>query len=174
MRRGSLDRPLALCWRCRCTVREGRQEARQTLAAAVLAHDWRPHLCGNQDAWVFHVLRREAEHLILPNLAELLAGTIQPRDNDERCALVGICQFTDRTVALARLYADAFSADPSLTETSRGHRYSAARAAARAGAGGTARMLLNSGRLSGPCRTGARSIGFGRNWLGTARRSTTP
>jgi serine/threonine-protein kinase len=116
--------------------RSGReQEARQSLAAAVLSHDWRPAPCTDQDAWLYHVLRREAERLILPNLPAFLAGTYRPRDNDERFALVGICQFTDRTAALSRLYADAFAADPGLTERSRNHRYAAAKAAARAGCG---------------------------------------
>jgi eukaryotic-like serine/threonine-protein kinase len=111
------------------------QEARRTLAAAVTARDWRPALCVHQDAWIHHVLRREAERQILPNLSAFLAGTYRPTDNDERLALVGICQFEDRTVALAHIYADAFAADPGLTETSRGHRYAAAKAAARAGSG---------------------------------------
>jgi len=110
-------------------------DARQTLAAAIVAHDWRATLCDHQDAWIFHVLRREAERLILPNVPAFLEGKYQPRDNDERLALVGVCQFTDRSVALARLYADAFSADPSLAETLLGHRYVAARVAARAGCG---------------------------------------
>jgi hypothetical protein len=42
----------------------------------------------------------------------------------------------NRPVALARLYADAFAADPGLTEDlAAGHRYHAARAAALAGCG---------------------------------------
>ena len=68
--------------------RTGReQKARQTLAAAVMARDWSPALCSNPDRRIYHVLRREAERLILPNLSAFLAGTYQPRDNDERCAL---------------------------------------------------------------------------------------
>jgi tetratricopeptide (TPR) repeat protein len=115
---------------------QGRQpEARQTLAAVVAAHDWRPENCNSQDAWIYHVLRREAEQMLLPNLAALAAGTCQPQDNDERLALVGIYQFAEKTVALAQLYEDAFTADPKLAETASGHRYAAARAAARAGCG---------------------------------------
>jgi eukaryotic-like serine/threonine-protein kinase len=111
-------------------------EARKTLAEAVASHDWRPDLVRDQDDWIYHVLRREAEGLILPGLPAFLAGTYKPRDNNERLALLGVCQFTNRTHALARLYADAFTADPRLTELpGTGHRYNAARAAAQAGCG---------------------------------------
>ncbi len=111
-------------------------EARKALAEAVLSCDWRATQARDQDAWLYHVLRREAEGLILPNLPAFLAGEYQPRENDERLALLGVCQFTNRTLALARLYADAFAADPRLAEgPGTGHRYGAARAAALAGCG---------------------------------------
>jgi serine/threonine-protein kinase len=117
--------------------RKGRvAEARKTLAAAVASHDWRADLVRDQDDWIYHVLRREAEGLILPELPAFLAGTHEPKDNDERLALLGVCQFADRTHALARLYAGAFAADPPLANDSvAGHRFRAARAAARAGCG---------------------------------------
>src|SRR5262249_45412377 len=112
------------------------QEARQTLAAAVLAYDWRAAQADNRDAWICHILRREAEGMILPNLPAFLDGTYQPQDNDERLALLGVCQFTNRTRATARLYADAFANEPSLADNlGAGHRYNAARAAALAGCG---------------------------------------
>jgi hypothetical protein len=111
-------------------------EARKTLAAAVLAQDWRASQVNNQDDWMFHVLRREAEQMILPGLPAFLEGKYQPQDNDERLALLGICQFTNRTRALARLYTDAFAAAPEMAENVKaGHRYNAARAAALAGSG---------------------------------------
>ena len=111
-------------------------EARKALAAAVLAHDWRAHWAVDQNGWIFHVLRGEAEALILPDLAAFLAGKHQPQDADERLALLGICQFTGRSLVLAGLYRDAFAADPRLAEDLiGGHRYSAARAAALAGCG---------------------------------------
>src|SRR5262249_10694493 len=66
--------------------------------------------------WVSPVLRREAEALILPNLPAFLRGTYQPQDNDERIALLGICQSRGLYGAAARLYADAFAADPGLTD----------------------------------------------------------
>jgi serine/threonine-protein kinase len=112
------------------------EEARKVLAAAVLAYDWRPGQVTNQNGWIVHVLRREAEALIVPDLPSFLDGTRQPRDNDERLALIGVCQSTNRSLALARLYADAFAADPTLAEDYRfGRRFSAARAAALVGCG---------------------------------------
>src|SRR5207253_11011881 len=103
-------------------------EARKTLAAAVLAHDWRASQVRDQDGWICHVLRREAEGMILPNLPAFLDGKYQPQDNDERLALLGVCQFTNRTRTSARLYADAFVAAPRLAEDlGAGHRYNAAR-----------------------------------------------
>ncbi|MFT3882405.1 MAG: hypothetical protein QM703_22485 [Gemmatales bacterium] len=61
-------------------------ESRKTLAAAVLAHDWTATKAVEQEGWIYHVLRREAENMILPNLPAFLAGKYQPQDNDERMA----------------------------------------------------------------------------------------
>jgi tetratricopeptide (TPR) repeat protein len=108
--------------------RQGHPEAaRRALAAAVLGYDWSKAKAGNLDAWVCHVLRREAEALVLPGLPALLAGGRPPRDNAERLALLGACQFEGRHAAAARLYAGAFAADPQLAEDlGAGHRYNAA------------------------------------------------
>jgi serine/threonine-protein kinase len=38
--------------------------ARQTLVAAVSSHDWRTDRADNHDAWIAHILRRQAENLI--------------------------------------------------------------------------------------------------------------
>jgi serine/threonine-protein kinase len=112
------------------------KEARTTLARAIVAFDWSTARADNRDAWIYHILRREAEAKILPNLPAFLDGKYQPEDNDERLALLGACQFTNRTRAMARLYADAFAATPSLVDDlGAGHRYNAARAAALAGCG---------------------------------------
>jgi hypothetical protein len=74
--------------------------------------------------------------MILPNLPAFLDGTYRPQDNDERLALLGVCQFTNRTCAAAHLYSDAFATDPHLAEDLRaGYRYNAARSAALAGCG---------------------------------------
>ena len=71
-------------------------EARKTLAAAVRAYNWMESQADHPTAWVSHVLRREAEALILPNLPAFLRGEYQPQDNDERLALVGTCQSQGR------------------------------------------------------------------------------
>src|SRR5262249_59971558 len=50
------------------------------------------------------------------DLPALRRGEYQPRDNDERLALVAIRQSQGRYKAAARLYAEAFTADPGLAE----------------------------------------------------------
>ncbi len=115
------------------------QEARAMLAAEIAANDWRLSEARSHDQWIWHVLRREAESLIVPNLPAFLEGKYKPQDNDERLAMLGACQFKDRHAAMASLYFAAFTADPKLAEDLRaGHRYHAARAAAVAGCGGGA------------------------------------
>jgi serine/threonine-protein kinase len=110
-------------------------EARKILAAA-LAPEGPAILRWFLNDWSAHVLRREAEALILPNLAAFLDGKYQPQDNNERLALLGAGQFANRPLALAHRFADAFAADPGLTESlAAGHRYRAARVAALAGCG---------------------------------------
>jgi serine/threonine-protein kinase len=111
-------------------------EARRILAAEISACDWSMSQVRSHDQWVWHVICREAEGLIFPNTAAFLEGKYQPRDNTERLALLGVCRFKNRTVALARLYADAFAADATLAEDRwTTHRYNAVRAAAQAGCG---------------------------------------
>jgi tetratricopeptide (TPR) repeat protein len=112
------------------------QEARKTLAATVSGTNWKSSDAINPNAWVWHILRREAESLIFPDLPALLEGNPQPRDNEERLALTGICSFKNHTVALAQLYSDAFATDPRLAEDFRaGHCFRAAGAAALASCG---------------------------------------
>ena len=43
-----------------------KDQARQTLAAAVASYDWSKEKAGDVDSWITHILRREAEALILP------------------------------------------------------------------------------------------------------------
>jgi serine/threonine-protein kinase len=111
-------------------------EARRTLASAVVSYDWRANQARGYDDWIVHVLRREAEGMILPNLPAFLDGKYQPQDNDERLALLGVCQFKNRTRSSACLYVDAFAAAPSLAhDLGARHRHNAARVAALAGCG---------------------------------------
>ncbi len=98
--------------------------------------------------------------LILSELPSFLEGHYQPRDNDERLALLGVCQFKDLRAAQASLYAAAFAADPKLADDLKaGHRYRAARAAAVAGRGGGA----DGAGLSEPEQTRWREQA--REWL---------
>ncbi len=117
--------------------RSGRtQDARVTLAAAVQNYDWDETKADDQDKWIAHVLRREAEELIVPNLAAFLKGEYHPGDNAERLELIGYCRFRKRYFAASQLYADAFAADPKLADDLKsGARYNAACCAARAGRG---------------------------------------
>ena len=69
-------------------------------------------------------------------LPDVLAGKATPTDNRERLGLIEVCRLQRRHAAAARLYADAFSADPKLADDlNAGHRYRAACAAALAAAG---------------------------------------
>jgi eukaryotic-like serine/threonine-protein kinase len=43
-----------------------KEQARKTLAAAIASYDWSASKADNHDAWIAHILRREAEVLILP------------------------------------------------------------------------------------------------------------
>jgi len=102
----------------------------------VSAYDWRPQKAVDHDGWIRHVLRREAEALMLPNLPAFLNGKHQPEDNDERLALLGAYQVENRTLALARLFTDAFDSDPKLADDFRTSRRAiAAVPAALAGCG---------------------------------------
>ncbi len=105
--------------------------AKAKLAEAVLRMDWSPARATDKEAWICHILRREAEQLILPNLMSLLDGTSQPMDNDERLTLLGACQFAQLNGRRAQLWADAVQAAPELSRT---HFVDAAAAAAVAGA----------------------------------------
>ena len=98
----------------------GRPQLRheKTLAGkAVISFDW-SDVSGGQPRRLdlCHVLRREAEALIVPSLPAFLKGEYQPVDNNERLALVGICQSQGLNLVAARLYADAFASDPAWAE----------------------------------------------------------
>jgi serine/threonine-protein kinase len=94
------------------------KEARKTLAAAVAAYDWKQFQEDFPAVWTSHLLRREAEALILPNLSAFLQGKHQPQDNNERLALIAICQVQGLYGVCAQLYVDAFAADSTLADAS--------------------------------------------------------
>jgi serine/threonine-protein kinase len=110
------------------------EEARETLAAAISSFDWSAAQVGSRDHWIWHVLRREAEAMVFPNISAFLEGRYQPQDNIERLALLGVCRFKNLNLACAKLYADALAADPKLAgDPHVSHRYNAACAAALTG-----------------------------------------
>jgi tetratricopeptide (TPR) repeat protein len=82
---------------------------------------------------------RDAQRLVELDrkLPAVLAGEAKPADASEGLSLAGLCQqaYRRRYVASARLYAEAFAANPVLAADRRaGHRYNAACAAALAAA----------------------------------------
>ena len=85
-----------------------------TLAEAELAFDWSPYKADSREAWVLHVLRREAERAILPELPRFLSGGYQPQDDMERLAMCGECQFRELYAARARLLQQVIDAHPEL------------------------------------------------------------
>jgi serine/threonine-protein kinase len=117
--------------------RQGQKtEACKSLATAVLSSDWQPSHANDREAWIYHVLLREAEATILPNPPAFSKGKYQPWDNARRFALIKRCRDLNLPHAAARLYADAFAADPRLAEDlGASHGYNAARAAALASCG---------------------------------------
>ena len=104
-------------------------KAQSLLANAVVSYDWSPEKIDSREVQICHIIRREAEQTILPDLNMLLQGTQQPTTNDQRLALTGIYQFRQFNARRARLWIDAFGADPRLAEN---HRFDAANAAADA------------------------------------------
>ncbi len=117
--------------------RSGDQEsARRTMASTVIDYDWRAASADQLEIWIYHVLRREAEAMVFPNLPAFLEGTYQPADQCERLAFVGAAESKGLISESIRLCADAFAAEPSLAnDVERGLRYDAACRAATAGFG---------------------------------------
>jgi serine/threonine-protein kinase len=106
------------------------------LAAEISTIEWGMAQVRSHDQWIWHILRREAERLIVPNTAAFLEGKYEPGDNAERLAMLGVCRFKNRTVTAARLYREALAAETALADDLWAtHRYNAARAAAQAGCG---------------------------------------
>jgi hypothetical protein len=69
-------------------------------------------------------------------LPAVLEGKQRPADAAEAAALAGLCvQYKRHPAAAARLYQEAFAADPRLAQNLNSHRYNAACAAALAAAG---------------------------------------
>jgi serine/threonine-protein kinase len=93
-----------------------RAEARKTLAEALESCNWLS--TADDRLWVSHVLRREAEGLILPDVPPLRGRGVGPTRDDERLALVKICRSKGLYRSAARLMADVLAADPRLADES--------------------------------------------------------
>jgi tetratricopeptide (TPR) repeat protein len=81
---------------------------------------------------------RDAERMVAleDRLPAFLKGEFKPKDPTERLRLASVCQARKLHHATARLYADAFAADPNLAEDLNAqHRYNAACCGALAAAG---------------------------------------
>jgi eukaryotic-like serine/threonine-protein kinase len=127
-----------------------KDQALRALAEAIVSYDWSAANADSHDPWIAHILRREAESLILPNLPAYLDGKYVPTDNDERLAFVAACEFKNLRAAEAGLLAAAFAANPMLADDlDTGLRYRAAKAAAVSGCGGG----KDGAALSGQQRT---------------------
>ena len=85
-------------------------EARHALANASLNFDWTPSNASDHDSWILHTLRKEAEALIQPEIAEALAGRTEPRDTDARVTMIGALLAADRQAAAARMSESVFGA----------------------------------------------------------------
>src|SRR5262249_6533968 len=135
-------------------------QARESLAAALRSDFWRANTVLERDKWIAHVLRREAEPLVVPNLSAFLDGEYQPKDTKERLEFIEPCSYRKRYWAVARLYADVFAAEPELADDPKAaHRYHAACAAALAGAG----QGHDAAKLNGDGRARLREQALG--WL---------
>jgi serine/threonine-protein kinase len=91
-------------------------DAVRALAGAVVKFDWRPGSADSRDLWIYHILRREAQSKILPDLQALASGSRQPLDNDQRMILVAACQFERLNGRCAQTFSEAFEAEPDLMQ----------------------------------------------------------
>jgi serine/threonine-protein kinase len=121
--------------------RQGQRESARKVftVAVVVGFDWDATRANDADAWLYHVLRREAEATILPNLPAFLRGTYKPQQDDERMAMRAAQLATGRFQnwsSVAQLCSELFVAEPKVAETVvKGYRFYAARAAVLAGCG---------------------------------------
>jgi serine/threonine-protein kinase len=91
-------------------------EARQVLAKAIGKFDWRPAKADSLNVWINHIFRREAEEQIVPYLPELLNGSRQPQDNDERIIMLASLQFQKEDRKCAQVFSDALTNEAHLIE----------------------------------------------------------
>ncbi|MHC5537455.1 hypothetical protein ACYOEI_04390, partial [Singulisphaera rosea] len=111
-------------------------EALDTFADAVLSTDWRMNQAIDRENWIAHILRREAEAMLLPNFNDFGTGRYQPRSLKEKVGSLGVCQSEGRYANASSIYGELLAADARLAnDLNAGIRYRAACIAALAGAG---------------------------------------
>src|SRR5262249_28503235 len=93
-----------------------KREGRKTLATALRTYNWKAS--GDELLWVSHVLRREAQAMILPDVPPFVRGGTLSREDDERLMLVQICRSKGLYHAASSLFADDFAADPQRADDS--------------------------------------------------------
>ncbi len=112
------------------------REARQSLINALRAYDWSQFRATDHTAWIVHVLRREAQGMIVPNLTEFLRTADELIDNVARLSFAAACYTDGRYAVAAELARAAFAADRTLAaDPGSFHRYNAACSAALASYG---------------------------------------
>jgi serine/threonine-protein kinase len=111
-------------------------EALRNFAHAINICDWEPSHASGAEEWMYHAVRREAERIVMPDLAAMLGKRRPPRDQDERLALLAVCASTQRYAMATALWIEVLEADPGLADhPESGRRYSAACCAAHGGHG---------------------------------------
>lgn len=154
-----------------CRERLGQHDAAMLLLAqASVDGNWERAEATSREAWMFHVLRREAERLIMPGATAYFDGRggYAPRDDYEAVCLTPACAFSDRRAALADLWERLLASQPDLLAS---RRLDAAVAASLAAAGRGA----DGSDLTPDARARYRRLAIG--WLGSvlaeARRDET-
>jgi tetratricopeptide (TPR) repeat protein len=147
--KGEVDQAIA-CYREAIRIKPDFAEAhcnlgdalqRQGRFAEALGARRRGHELGSkQRGWPYPSAEwvREAERLVDLDrkLPAVLEGKQRPADPAEAAALADLCaQYKGRPATAARLFQEAFAADPRLAKNLHSHRYNAACAAALAAAG---------------------------------------
>jgi serine/threonine-protein kinase len=113
-----------------------RDEALAVLNAILVETDWSGAGWVAHDVWIAHVLRREAEALILPDVDAWLKGDSQPRRPEDWLALASVCRARGLYATGAQRFAEALRADlKPANDVMAWPRFNAACLAALAGCG---------------------------------------
>ena len=102
------------------TKAQGRStEAERALADAAVKFDWRLGSADSRELWVYHLLLREAQSSIVPDLTLLIDGSRKPIDNNERAILIAACQSARLHRRCTQTFIDALAVEPGFIENRR-------------------------------------------------------